>query len=232
MSDAANGRTAASTAARVDTDALLAWWRGAGRDFPWRSTDNAFHVLCAEFMLRRTRALQVVPVYETLIREYPTASAVTDAPEARIKSILAPLGLNWRIAQFRKLCIAICADHGGDVPSHYDELLTLPGVGPYVASAVRVFAFGEPDPLIDTNVLRFISRYLGVELSDSSRRSPRVLEDVRQLVPADDPQSFWWAILDLAASVCTPTSPEHEDCPLRGSCNEVAETGAGRGATV
>ena len=232
MSDAANGRAEASTAARVDTDALLAWWRGARRDFPWRNTGNAFHVLCAEFMLRRTRARQVVPVYETLIHEYPTPSAVADAPEAQIRAVLAPLGLHWRIAQFRMLCIAICTDHRGEVPSHYDELLALPGVGPYVASAVRIFAFGEPDPLIDTNVLRFISRYLGVELSDSSRRSPRVLEDVRRLVPADDPRSFWWAILDLAASVCTPTSPEHEQCPLRDSCREVAVTGAGRGGTV
>lgn len=178
-------------------------------------------MLAAEFMLRRTRANQVVGVYRQFAQRYATPGEVlADTPEAT-SALLAPLGLHWRIAQFRTLCGALVERHGGAVPSSFDDLRALPGVGAYVAAAVRVFAFHEPDALIDANVLRFLSRYFSMTVSDGSRRSRRILDQVASLVPRDRPQGFWWALLDLTALVCTPREPRHEICPLQGSCRAI-----------
>lgn len=178
-------------------------------------------MLAAEFMLRRTKADQVVAVYRRFAKCYATPADVLADPSETTSALLAPLGLHWRIAQFRSLCGALVDRHEGTVPSSFDDLSALPGVGPYVAAAVRVFAFHEPEPLIDANVLRFLSRYFSMTVTDSSRRSRGVLDGVAALVPVDQPQNFWWALLDLTALVCTPRGPQHDICPLRAKCRAV-----------
>lgn len=202
----------------VDSRSLVRWWRSHGRDFPWRRTREPFQVLVAEFMLRRTRASQVSPVYEEFLRRYSTPQAALSESSASLQSLFAPLGLQWRIDQFRTLCDELVRRHEGQVPADRGQLLSLTGVGAYTAGAVRVFAFGFADALIDVNVIRVLSRYFDVELGDSARRSPAVLERVRMLVPKRDRREFWWAILDLAAINCAVDQPQHLTCPLRNRC--------------
>jgi A/G-specific adenine glycosylase len=205
----------------VDSRSLVRWWRSHGRDFPWRRTRDPFPVLVAEFMLRRTRASQVAPVYEKFFRRYSTPEdALAESPTS-LQSVFTPLGLQWRIDQFRTLCDELVERHLGQVPEDRAQLLSLTGVGAYTAGAVRVFAFGYADALIDVNVIRVLSRYFGVGLGDSARRSTALLEEVRQLVPTRRPREFWWAMLDTAAVHCNYLRPQHEGCPLSASCAAV-----------
>lgn len=203
---------------RIDSRELIRWWRSNGRDFPWRHTHDPYHVLVAEFMLRRTRADQVASIYEEFWRHCSTPQGALDQAPMLLYALLAPLGLHWRIDQFRTLCEELVQRHDGLVPRNRQELLDLTGVGPYIAGAVRVFAFGCADALVDVNVLRVLSRYFGVGLRDGARRSPMLLDEVRRRVPTHQPREFWWAILDLAATNCTVSTPNHSTCPLSMTC--------------
>lgn len=217
------GFSPADPIASFDVSSLLSWSADHFREYPWRHTTNPFHVLVAEFMLRRTRADQVVAVYVETIRRYPEPASVLGDSEETVARSLQALGLDWRIAQFRSLCAALVERFGGEVPEGYPDLTSLPGVGPYVASAVRVFAFNCPDAIADANVLRVVSRYCGIVLGDSTRRSARLLNALAALVPTSDPRRFWWAMIDFAADVCTARNPKHDICLLADGCSFVRE---------
>lgn len=133
---------------------LLAWGLRHGRAFPWRSTSDPYRLLIAEMMLRRTQARQVAPVYEDFVRQYPTSQVLASAAEAEVERLLRPLGLPWRIPAFRQMAQRIVTEYGGNVPHDRAALLSLPGVGEYVADAVRCFAYNEPVALLDTNTVR------------------------------------------------------------------------------
>lgn len=162
----------------------------------------------------------MVPVYEIFTNKFESPADVVACRASEVKALLSPLGLSWRIDQFQTMCQELVDKFNGSVPRTMSDLMSLTGVGHYVAAAVRVFAFGECEPLIDTNVLRILSRYLGVSLSDGARRRKATLEWVGHLVPEKQPKSFWWAMLDLGADICRAREPLHVECPLKDTCDE------------
>ncbi len=123
---------------------LRAWGVEHQRIFPWRTTDNPFHILIAELMLRRTQARQVVPVYNQFIARYPDAQTLAGALPEEVARVLFPLGLAWRVPAFQQMARVLVAEHDGQVPTGYETLLALPGIGDYVASTVCSFALGRP----------------------------------------------------------------------------------------
>lgn len=197
---------------------LLTWGRAHRRAFPWRDTDDPYRILIAELMLRRTQALQVTPVYEAFLRRFPTISALATAPEADVAAALYPLGLAWRVANFTGLARKLSAEHSSTIPRDRDQLLALPGVGDYVASAVRCLAFSEPDPLIDTNTVRVAGRYLGFLTHAESRRNPAVRAAVASLFDPDHPRDSALALLDFAHFICRARRPRCADCPVASHC--------------
>lgn len=202
------------------TTNLLGWFEENGRRFAWRETEDPFHVLGAELMLQRTRADQVEPVYREFCTRFSTPQDVIDAGPEVVKGLFGRLGLLWRVEYFWKLQKELAREHGGTVPEEYDLLTDLPGVGQYAASAVRVFAHGERHTVVDSNVLRLFGRYYGIEFPDHARRSPRVHHWATEHAPeADDRiREFNWALIDFAATICTPRSPDCDSCPLRRGC--------------
>jgi len=147
------------------------WWKSNRRDFPWRMPVQPYSWLIAELMLRRTRASQVVPVYEAFMQEFPTPEDLSAADEGVVIEMLRPLGLAWRVPAFKQLALRIVTEHGGQVPRDRGALLALPGVGDYVAEAVRCFGFGEAVAIVDANTVRVSARYFGFEFDPDSRRS-------------------------------------------------------------
>jgi A/G-specific adenine glycosylase len=198
--------------------ALLEWGRANRRHFSWRTASDPYHVLMAEILLHRTRADQVEPVFRELVRLYPQPAALVAADSDVLKRLLYPLGLHWRVPLLRAAVMAIIHDHGGEVPPDREKLERLPGVGPYIASAVRCFAFGEPDPLLDTNTVRIAARVYGVTATDASRRSPRFRELLRPMIESTYPRESNFALLDLGAQICRPSHPHCGACPLQLYC--------------
>src|SRR3989442_3199493 len=137
------------------------WWKDNRRDFPWRVPAKPYSWLIAELMLRRTRASQVVPVYEAFIQKFPTPEDLSAADDGALIQMLRPLGLAWRVPAFKQLSLRIVSEHGGRVPRGREALIALPGVGDYVAESVRCFGFGEAVAIVDANTVRVAARYFG-----------------------------------------------------------------------
>ncbi len=208
---------------RIDTvffsGLLLRWGQENFRAFPWRLTRDPYKILLSEVMLHRTQAIQVVPVYENFVRQYPDLPALAKASKDDLHKALYSLGLRWRIDLIYQMVVELMSRFGGEVPSERTELLSLPGVSEYIAGAVRCFAWGFPEPLADTNTVRIVGRLFGLEIKDSSRRNALFLKLLAGLVDQHQPRSYNFALLDLADRVCKKKQPpDCNNCPLNQIC--------------
>jgi DNA (cytosine-5)-methyltransferase 1 len=194
---------------------LIAWHRDHFRRYPWREAGrDPWHVLMAEMCLHRTRADQVVPVFEALLRIAPTPERMVVNSEAALDAMLS-LGLRWRAENIIRVADALVRIFDGVVPDDDFELRMLPGVGDYVGQAVICFGFGRRAVLLDTNTMRIVGRIYGHERS----RRWQLRLDLHHLAGAKGPDAaFNYALLDLGALVCRAGTPRCELCPLREHC--------------
>jgi len=169
-------------------------------------------------MLRRTNAPQVVPIYNEFIQSYPDPFSLADAPFDDVLTILRPLGLSWRAANIHRMAEVLVERCDGEVPSTYDELVKLPGVGDYVASAVCCFAFGKSLPIVDTNTVRVVGRYFGFETHAESRRRRSVREAVIAVTRRRSIRQYNYSFLDFAAIICKASQPQCNNCPVQQYC--------------
>jgi A/G-specific adenine glycosylase len=196
-------------------EALLAW--GTVRVFPWRErVFTPFQMLITESLLTRTRAEMVSQVIKKLCHRFPTANAMADARVDDIGEIIAPLGLKKRAGMLRACAQAVKESHG--VPHDRSGLLKLPGVGAYVADAVRVFAFNEPVIPVDAVIGRVLRRVLGYESFGPAYADRALWRIAQRFAMCDEPRSVVAALLDLGALICLPARPRCSVCPLARVC--------------
>jgi len=193
---------------------LLEWGDVHFQAFPWRNEKDPYKVLIAEVMLHRTRADQVVPVYESFIKDFPTIETVANSSIKQLEAKLRTLGLLWRIEKLHLLAKQVVADHQGGIPNDWDALVSLPGVSHYIASAVRCFAFGEVEAIVDTNTLRISSRLFCFEVNDSTRRRKPIHQLLCSIVHTSKPADFNYAMIDLAHQICQNKLPQCSSCPI------------------
>lgn len=199
--------------------ALVIWGAENFRPYPWRCTTDPYRILVAEAMLHRTQATQVLPVYERFVLRYPTVEALAAAPLDELHHALYSLGLRWRINLLHRMARQLVDRFGGEVPREMADLLQLPGVSEYIASAVRCFAWNLRDPIIDTNTVRVTGRLFNLPVNASSRRNRLFRHLIAALVPSGQPRDYNYALLDLADRVCTSKRPpDHAHCPLLPFC--------------
>jgi A/G-specific adenine glycosylase len=203
---------------------LLRWWRYGKREFPWRETRDPYRVLVAEVLLHRTRADQVSPLYEVFLKRFPNVQALAKSTPDELLRLFHSAGLQWRWKLLHAMSVEIESKFNGQIPEDFAQLISLPGVSHYIASAVRCFAFGHPDAILDTNTVRVTGRLLGMVITDSSRRSRLFRDVLKILVDPDNPRNFNFALIDFAAAICTPRSPLHLECPLRSYCRFFRQT--------
>ncbi len=197
---------------------LLYWWEHNQRSYPWRNTRDPFRILIAEALLHRTRADQVVQIYERFIQRYPDVQAVAQTTPDELHEIVYSAGLRWRVDLLLETAREIDQRFSGEVPVDREALESLPGIGPYIAAAIRCFAHGLPDAILDTNTVRIASRVFGFVLTDGSRRSKKVLHLLEFLLDAERPRAFNLALLDLGALICRPQRPLCRECPVQPQC--------------
>lgn len=198
--------------------ALLDWGATHSQSYPWRVDDlPLWQALVAEFLLLRTRADQVAPVFENLQRRYPDARSLGEASEERLNEMIASLGLRWRWRLFVQLARAI-ADCDGDIPATVDELKELPGVGTYVAAATAALHGGNRASIVDSNIVRLLCRLTGQEYDGETRRKRWLLDLADRLTPEVEFRAYGYAALDLSMTVCRPRRPRCSECPLVAFC--------------
>lgn len=199
--------------------ALTAWGRSHFRSFPWRETDDPYRLLVAEVMLHRTKALQVLPVYDRFVRRYPGVKDLARATKDELHAAMASLGLRQRVDMFHAMALDLAERFDGCVPEDKDALLSLPGVSDYIAGAVRCFSRNESEPLVDTNTVRVVGRLFGLTATDSSRRNRVFKEAIAALVDPEHSRAYNYALLDLANLVCTKVRPPAcSTCPVKPYC--------------
>jgi A/G-specific adenine glycosylase len=202
------------------TATLTQWYAENARELPWRSTGvTPWGVLVSEFMLQQTPAARVIPAWEQWIATWPTPGALAaDSPGAAVRA-WGRLGYPRRALRLHGSAVAIVERHGGEVPSSFAELLALPGVGTYTASAIATFGFGQRHAVLDTNVRRVLARYVDGR-SDASEAAPSKAERAAALalVPEREPARYSVAVMELGALVCTARNPRCDSCPLSATC--------------
>lgn len=208
----------------TDTDIALrlaAWWESNARDLPWRfGRATAWGVLVSEVMSQQTQMSRVVPYWTAWMERWPDARALADAPKAEVITAWGRLGYPRRALRLQECARTVAERYDGALPRTYDELVALPGVGDYTASAVMSFAFGERIAVIDTNIRRVLARAFRGEESLGGSASQMERETARRLLPESDKVSVVWnqAVMELGATVCTAKAPLCESCPIAGQC--------------
>ena len=184
------------------------------RDLPWRRTRDPWAILVAEVMLQQTQVSRAETAWTSLLVDLPTPAAAAAAGQAELVRRWEGLGYNRRAVGLHRAAVVIVDRHRGAVPDDLDELLALPGVGPYTARAVLAFAFERDVAVVDTNVARIISRAVtGAPLS-----APVLQRVADALVGEGDGWRHNQAMLDHGALVCTARGPACDGCALRRSC--------------
>ncbi|WAC68114.1 A/G-specific adenine glycosylase [Microbacterium sp. SL75] len=199
---------------------LIAWYRDAARDLPWRRPGfGAWGTLVSEFMLQQTPVTRVIPHLEAWLERWPTPADLAASPPSEAVTQWANLGYPRRALWLHRAAVEIRDRHDGVVPRDVDALLALTGIGDYTARAVAVFAYGDRHPVVDTNTRRVLARAVeGVAQPGPPHR--RDLERMDAELPHDmiDAAIVNAAAMELGAIVCTARSPKCDLCPLAAQC--------------
>jgi A/G-specific adenine glycosylase len=198
------------------------------RVFPWREANTSpYHLLLAELLLIQTKAADVARVWPVLIERYPTPEPLACSRSRSLANLLQPLGLqNQRATALRTLAAHIIKEWDGQLPSTLLDLLSLPHVGLYAATALSCFAYGRRVPIVDANVLRVLGRIFGLPMQRELRRSRQAWAIAWALLPRRKVAQHNYALLDFAAQICTPRLPHCDACHIRAYCS-YGQTGAG-----
>jgi A/G-specific adenine glycosylase len=198
---------------------LRAWFRRQGRDLPWRRTRDPYAILVSEMMLQQTTVAAVVPYFERWMKRFPSVQELAAAEESEVLALWQGLGYYRRARHLHAAAKQIAGELRGKFPRDYEGLRALPGVGDYTAQAVRAFAFDEPVPVLDANVVRVVARLFEIRTPvDSAKGLGKVRAKLEELLPAKGGHEFVSAIMELGALVCRAGRPDCLLCPVKEFC--------------
>jgi A/G-specific adenine glycosylase len=198
--------------------AILKWFQRHGREFPWRHSENPFHILLAEILLRRTTAAAVARVYPSFVRRFNEPEDLASARLHTLETKVSSLGLqSVRARHLREAAKRILLEHNGAVPQEDAALRALSGVGRYVSAAVRNFAFGIADPMVDGNVVHLMNRVFSTGFTGPNDATAWLF--MGQFGGRNQQKQLYWGIIDLVAAVCLRRSPRCSQCPLNEYCD-------------
>ena len=198
---------------------LMAWYRVTGRHgLPWRQTRDPYAILISEVMLQQTQVERVLPYYAAWMARWPGFEALAAASPAEVIEQWAGLGYNRRAVNLQRLAMVLRAQYAGRLPHDDGGLRSLPGVGPYTASAVRSFAFEEGTAVVDTNVGRVLARIFMSVASVRDAGTAQIQGVATDLLPRRSVRDHNLALMDLGALVCRARGPECAQCPVARQC--------------
>ena len=198
---------------------LINWYEANARSLPWRKIKDSYCILVSEFMLQQTRVKSVVPYYYRFLSQYPTIQSLSQAKLEEILTMWKGLGYYRRGRMLHQTAIILVEQFEGKVPSDYDDLIALPGVGSYTANALLSFVHNHPKAAVDGNALRVISRYLSISDSINKQSVKQKITTWLDLhIDRERPAVFNQAIMELGATVCVFRRPKCMECPISDSC--------------
>ncbi len=208
--------------------ALLKWFRANARALPWRRTRNPYAIWISEVMLQQTQVKTVIPYWTGWMKHLPTVQSLARASDERVLKLWEGLGYYSRARNLHKAAKIIVSEQRAEFPRTFDAILGLPGIGRYTAGAICSIAFNQPQPVLDGNVVRVLTRVFGISGNPKERRTnERLWQLASELVlEAASEQSgcshLNQALMELGAVICLPQMPKCESCPLRRCCAALA----------
>ena len=210
-------------------DTVVAWQKKHGRhDLPWQNTRDPYAVWLSEIMLQQTQVITVRDYFMRFMARFPTVADLAAAHQDEVLGLWSGLGYYSRARNLHRAAQDVMSLHHGVFPRTSQALQTLPGIGRSTAAAVASLCFGEPIAILDGNVKRVLTRYLGFQDDLASARVEKELWSIAQtLLPQRDVKKaiphYTQGVMDLGATVCTPKNPQCDSCPLANACVAKAE---------
>lgn len=191
---------------------LLEWYETEGRhELPWRNTEDIYHIYLSEIMLQQTQVNRVRDeYYPQFLAKFPTLKALSDASQDEVLAAWSGLGYYSRARNLQKTAQSV----GSKLPTTQEELIELPGIGRYTASAICSFGYNQNIPVVDTNIARVIKRYFAL----LNPKDTTLWQKASEFVNAKDPRHHNLALMDLGSLVCLPKNPKCAECPLEKEC--------------
>ena len=196
---------------------LSLWYDRNKRGLPFRLSRDPYKIWLSEVMLHQTQIKTMLPYYDRWIKKYPNIKSLTNEPYEKVLKYWEGLGYYNRCLNFYKALKFIKKNFHGKVPKNYDDFRNLSGVGDYTAAAVLSIAYNKKHVLIDGNVKRVMSRYLGIKTL-SKYNILRIKNHLWQLMFSSNPGKFNQSIMELGAIVCRKYAPKCISCPLKCNC--------------
>ncbi|MDX2101662.1 MAG: A/G-specific adenine glycosylase [Alphaproteobacteria bacterium] len=213
------------------SEALLAWYDHNRRRLVWRAapgeTPDPYRVWLSEIMLQQTTTGAAGPYYIRFLERFPTVDALAAADLDEVLRLWAGLGYYARARNLHRCAKLVVERHASRFPETEEALLALPGIGAYTAAAIAAIAFDQPATVVDGNVERVVSRLFALP-TPLPQAKPELRRLATTLTPTTRPGDFAQAMMDLGATLCSPTNPACGLCPLRPGCRAHAEGAADR----
>lgn len=198
---------------------LFDWADENPREMPWKGERNPYLIWLSEIILQQTRVEQGLPYFEKFKAKYPTVKQLADAPEDEVMKMWEGLGYYSRARNLHFSAKLISNDLDGQFPTDFKSIKSLKGVGDYTASAIASFAYDLPHAVLDGNVFRVFSRFLGIKTPiDSTDGKKEFAKVTDEFLNKKQPAKYNQAIMDFGATQCVPANPNCEICPLQKHC--------------
>jgi len=198
---------------------IIAWGDRHPRELPWKETGDPYKIWISEIILQQTQVAQGIPYYQRFIRKLPTVHHLAAASEDEVLRLWQGLGYNSRARNLHYAAQTIMRRHDGHFPTSYEDILALKGIGPYTAAAISSFAFGLRKPVLDSNVIRVLSRVFGISDVSTDPIVRRHMYDILdEMIAAHDPAMFNQSMMNFGAMVCSAKKPECAGCPVSNQC--------------
>ena len=199
--------------------AIVEWSEANNRNLPWKKTKDPYKIWISEVILQQTQVSQGIPYYRRFIKAFPNIQRLAEASEDEVLRLWQGLGYNSRARHLHTAAKTIVRDHQGRFPRSYEEIRSLKGIGDYTAAAIASFAYGLPTPVLDSNVIRVVSRLYGIAGYSGERNTrAEMLAILERMIEREDPAVFNQAMMDFGALQCTARSPDCNDCPVGDRC--------------
>jgi DNA (cytosine-5)-methyltransferase 1 len=206
------------------TKDFVSFYKQNKRNFPWRRISDPYKILISEILLQRTKSETVNKYWQLLIPNINPLRNGTDFRKSSVRKYFKKLGIYNRVDTIKKFNRSLKMYFENRLPKNFDELMQLPGVGIYIASAVRTFAFNIPDFPVDANAFRFTSRFFGLKITGKKSEARQIREYMNTVIDQKKPREFVYGFLDFCAKVCKPGKPECDSCFLKEQCRNKVYT--------
>ena len=198
---------------------ILEWYSKNKRDLPWRVDKDPYHVWISEIMLQQTKIEAVIDYYERFIERLPTIQSLSEIEEDELLKLWEGLGYYSRARNLRKAAIRIMEEFQGEFPTHYADILSLPGIGEYTAGAISSICFNQKEVAVDGNVMRVYCRICNLDLDVSEKKVKKEIgSEIKKILPSES-GDFNQGFMELGEVICLPNGlPKCDICPLHYHC--------------